>query len=63
VSFSIFGERGLIDILAFHQPTGMLLIIELKTELMLDPCTVRRSAFSPSAFEHPRNAPIPPAPP
>jgi transcriptional regulator with XRE-family HTH domain len=33
VSFSIFGERGVIDILAFHPSTGSLLVIELKTEL------------------------------
>jgi transcriptional regulator with XRE-family HTH domain len=31
VSFSIYGERGIIDILAFHPESGMLLIIELKT--------------------------------
>lgn len=34
VSFSVFGERGVIDILAFHPPTGSLLVIELKTELV-----------------------------
>lgn len=34
VSFAIYGERGIIDILAFHASTGMLLIIELKTELV-----------------------------
>jgi hypothetical protein len=34
VSFAIFGERGIIDILAFHTPTGSLLVIELKTELV-----------------------------
>lgn len=34
VSFSIYGERGVIDILAFHPPTGSLLIVELKTELV-----------------------------
>jgi transcriptional regulator with XRE-family HTH domain len=34
VSFSIYGERGVIDILAFHPPTGSLLVIELKTELV-----------------------------
>ncbi len=34
VSFAIYGERGVIDILAFHQATGALLIIELKTELV-----------------------------
>jgi hypothetical protein len=31
VSFSIYGERGVIDILAWHQKTGSLLVIELKT--------------------------------
>jgi transcriptional regulator with XRE-family HTH domain len=34
VSFSIFGERGIIDILAFHEPTGSLLVIELKTSIV-----------------------------
>lgn len=34
VSFSIFGERGVIDILAFHRPTGCLLVIELKTDVV-----------------------------
>jgi len=34
VSFAIFGERGVIDILAFHPPTGSLLVIELKTEIV-----------------------------
>jgi transcriptional regulator with XRE-family HTH domain len=34
VSFAVFGERGVIDILAFHPPTGALLVIELKTELV-----------------------------
>jgi transcriptional regulator with XRE-family HTH domain len=34
VSFAVYGERGVIDILAFHSPTGSLLIIELKTELV-----------------------------
>ena len=31
VSFSIYGERGVIDILAWHEKTGSLLVIELKT--------------------------------
>ncbi len=31
VSFNIRGERGTIDILAFHPATGSLLIIEIKT--------------------------------
>lgn len=34
VSFSIYGERGVIDILAFHPESGCLLIIELKTEIV-----------------------------
>jgi len=34
VSFAIYGERGVIDILAFHASTGSLLLIELKTELV-----------------------------
>jgi hypothetical protein len=34
VSFAIFGERGVIDILAFHEQSGCLLVIELKTELV-----------------------------
>jgi transcriptional regulator with XRE-family HTH domain len=34
VSFSIYGERGVIDILAWHEATRSLLVIELKTELV-----------------------------
>jgi hypothetical protein len=34
VSFAVCGERGVIDILAFHPPTGSLLVIELKTEIV-----------------------------
>jgi transcriptional regulator with XRE-family HTH domain len=34
VSFSIWGERGVIDILAWHAPTRTLLVIELKTEIV-----------------------------
>jgi transcriptional regulator with XRE-family HTH domain len=34
VSFSIYGERGIIDILAWHAPSRTLLIIELKTEIV-----------------------------
>lgn len=33
VSFSHFGERGSIDILAWHAATRSLLVIEIKTEL------------------------------
>jgi transcriptional regulator with XRE-family HTH domain len=33
-TFSIYGERGIIDVLAFHPATGALLVIELKTDLV-----------------------------
>jgi transcriptional regulator with XRE-family HTH domain len=32
-SFSVYGERGRIDLLAFHPPSGTLLVVEVKTEL------------------------------
>ncbi len=34
VSFSIYGERGVIDLLAWHAPSRTLLVIELKTEIV-----------------------------
>jgi transcriptional regulator with XRE-family HTH domain len=34
VSFSIFGERGIIDILAWHPGRRALLVIELKTDIV-----------------------------
>jgi hypothetical protein len=34
VSFSIYGERGVIDVLAWHAATRTLLVIELKTEIV-----------------------------
>ena len=34
VSFSVYGERGVIDILAWHAATRTLLVIELKTEIV-----------------------------
>lgn len=34
VSFSIWGERGVIDILAWHPATRTLLVVEIKTELV-----------------------------
>lgn len=33
-TFAIYGERGVIDVLAFHPPRGSLLVIELKTDLV-----------------------------
>ncbi|MGH2383068.1 MAG: hypothetical protein ACRDG7_17850 [Candidatus Limnocylindria bacterium] len=32
-SYSIYGERGRIDLLAFHPGSGTLLVVEVKTEL------------------------------
>jgi transcriptional regulator with XRE-family HTH domain len=34
VSFSIYGERGIIDVLAWHPTTRIPLVIELKTEVV-----------------------------
>jgi hypothetical protein len=34
VSYSIYGERGIIDILAWHQRSRTLLVIELKTAIV-----------------------------
>lgn len=34
ISFSVYGERGVIDLLAWHAPTRTLLVIELKTEFV-----------------------------
>jgi hypothetical protein len=34
VSFSIYGERGVIDVLAWHQEQETLLVVELKTEIV-----------------------------
>jgi transcriptional regulator with XRE-family HTH domain len=34
VSFSLWGERGIIDMLLWHEASGSLLIIELKTEVV-----------------------------
>ncbi len=42
VSFSEYGERGSIDILAWHAATRTLLVVELKTELTSIEETVRR---------------------
>ena len=42
VSYSIFGERGSIDLLAWHESSRTLLVIELKTELTSVEETLRR---------------------
>lgn len=33
-SFSMWGERGVVDLLAWHPPTQSLLVVELKTEIV-----------------------------
>lgn len=33
VSFNHFGERGRYDLLAYHPPTGILLVVEIKTAI------------------------------
>ena len=34
VSFSEWGERGIVDLLAWHEPSASVLVIELKTEIV-----------------------------
>ena len=34
VSFSIWGERGVVDLLAWHAATATLLVVEVKTEIV-----------------------------
>jgi transcriptional regulator with XRE-family HTH domain len=42
VSYSEFGERGSIDLLAWHAATGSLLVIEIKTEIPSAEATLRK---------------------
>ena len=42
VSFSVYGERGSIDLLAWHPPTRTLLVVEAKTTLASVEETLRR---------------------
>jgi transcriptional regulator with XRE-family HTH domain len=42
VTYSEYGERGSIDVLAFHPPSGTLLVIEVKSEVVSVEETVRR---------------------
>jgi len=42
VTYSIFGERGSIDILAFHPTAAVLLVIEIKTDLPSAEGTLRK---------------------
>src|SRR3954451_1590177 len=42
LSFSEFGERGSIDLVAWHAPSRTLLVVEIKTELVSIEETLRR---------------------
>ena len=42
LSYSVYGERGSIDILAWHAPTRMLLVVEVKTEFVALEATLRK---------------------
>ena len=42
ISYSEWGERGSIDLLAWHSPTRTLLVIEIKTELASIEATLRK---------------------
>ncbi|MGH2465323.1 MAG: helix-turn-helix transcriptional regulator [Candidatus Limnocylindrales bacterium] len=42
VSYSEWGERGSIDLLAWHEPTATLLVVEIKTELVSIEATLRK---------------------
>lgn len=42
VSYSVFGERGSIDIIAWHPRARILLVVEVKTELVAIEETLRR---------------------
>jgi transcriptional regulator with XRE-family HTH domain len=42
VSFAVYGERGSIDLVAWHAATRTLLVIEVKTELVSVEETLRR---------------------
>src|SRR2546425_7735031 len=75
VSFSYFGERGVIDVLGWHPEAATILVIELKTEIVdvqeLMGTMDRRGRVAPRVSPdpgcppRPRGAPggAPPAPP
>jgi transcriptional regulator with XRE-family HTH domain len=42
LTYNVFGERGSIDLVAWHAPTSTLLIVEVKTELTSIEATVRK---------------------
>ena len=42
VSFAIYGDRGSLDLLAWHPPTATLLVVEVKTEIASVEETIRK---------------------
>jgi len=57
VSFSIYGERGSVDVIGRHAPTGMLAIVEVKSSVASGNQTVigvdRKARLAPTiAAEH-----------
>jgi transcriptional regulator with XRE-family HTH domain len=42
VTYAVYGERGSIDLLAWHEPTRTLLVVEVKTEIVSAEETLRR---------------------
>jgi len=41
-SYSHFGERGSVDVLAFYEPSGTMLVVEVKSELTSIEATLRK---------------------
>lgn len=42
VTYAVYGQRGSIDVLAWHEATKALLVIEIKTEVTSAEATIRR---------------------
>ncbi len=42
VTYSVYGERGSIDVLAWHPQVGVLLVVEVKSELTSIEATLRK---------------------
>jgi len=42
VSYSVYGERGSIDVLAWHERARLLLVVEVKTDLVVLEGTLRK---------------------
>ena len=42
ITYSVYGQNGSIDLLAWHEPTHSLLVLEVKTEITSAEATIRR---------------------